>query len=54
MRSCYCSNCGKRQEIKLAAQSKVTLNCPKCGKLLLAKRDKSGIAVKVFDGGEPP
>jgi hypothetical protein len=29
-------------------------NCPKCGKPLLAQRDKTGIAVKAFDTDDPP
>ena len=53
MKDCYCSGCGKRQNAKLDLNSKVMLTCPKCGKPLLAKRDKTGITVKAY-ADEPP
>ena len=49
MKDCFCCGCGEKQNAKLPLPSKVMLTCPKCGKPLLAKRDKTGITTKIFD-----
>ena len=54
MKGCNCPNCGERQRYRIEISSKIEEPCPKCGKPLLAQRDKTGIAVKVFDSDEPP
>ena len=54
MKSFCCSNCGYRQKPKLGVNGKTSLDCKNCGKPLFAKRDRSGITVKVFDTDEPP
>jgi len=40
MKGYFCPNCGKRQQAKLEAPSKVSIPCPECGKTLLVKMDK--------------
>ena len=54
MKGCNCPNCGERQRYRMEVLSKIEEPCPKCGKPLLAQRDKTGIAVKAFDTDEPP
>lgn len=54
MKGCYCPNCGEKQKFRMEVLSKVEEPCPRCGKPLLACRDKTGIAVKVFDSDDPP
>ena len=54
MKGCNCPNCGERQRYRIEIASKIEEQCPKCGKPLLAQRDKTGIAVKAFDTDDPP
>lgn len=49
MRGANCSNCGRRQDVKLGKGSKASCTCPECGKPLMVRRDRDGIAVKAFD-----
>jgi uncharacterized protein (DUF983 family) len=53
MKGCYCPNCGERQRYRLDVLSKVEEMCMKCGKILLAQLDRTGIAVKAFENGSP-
>lgn len=46
---CACSNCGKRQDVKLKVSDKKITKCPKCGRLLAVMRDESGIMVKAYE-----
>lgn len=52
MKGYFCPNCGKRQQAKLDAPSKVSIPCTECGKTLLIKMDKGKWTIMIESSNE--